>query len=656
MKYIARFTFLLAVLVLGWRVPSGQAQKIPPFLGIPNGNQVVIILTSTPARDVSVDLYRKTPGGSFQKITRKPVAQAQSPAQMQKILGSSFDQIADYLDADDAFQVFRRLHSSAFKAGILSLLDEKVALALGRMVVDSNATGPGPFIYKVVFLDRKGQTRRTFTQTVSKRVVLPRAPTGLKAKTSDGKVTLHWKYPLWAGDAGDLAFQFNVYRKSILDTKFKKINTSIIFRERKTDFSYTDTWLKNGRPYQYYVVAVDLLKREGKPSAVIQVVPKDNVPPEIPKGIVLKEDSLGVRLSWAMNPEPDVKGYFVYRAPTLRSRFRKISRLLPADSPFYLDKTVEQGRLYFYRVAALDSSDNLSKRSNPMSILVGDKEPPLAPTHVKVLVQKGHMVVTWVPSVSKDVAGYKIYFGEIKKQLPLITPKSLPATATRFEDDGKHLVPGRTQFLTVTAVDSARNESPKQPVVVKIPDWKAPEPVTFLSVKALPHGEVQLTWGASPSVDVSQYVLSRFENEKNERVLGTFPQKVHTWIDSSAQKGTTYAYALVAVDSTGNKSTPRVKKFLVHDRISPASPRDLLAQVTPQGVRISWGRVIAKDLAGFNVYRSSIPTGVFKKINTRPVKKREYLDATGKKNLWYKVRAVDTSGNESAWKTAVQAR
>jgi len=650
------FGLILFVFVFGMQVPSGRAQKVPPFLGIPNGNQVVIILTSTPARDWSFDLYRKVPGGAFKKITAKPVKQAQTPAQMQKILGQSYTQIANYLDADDAFQVFRRLHSSAFKAGVLSLLDEKVAQALGRVAVDSNAAGPGPFIYKIVFLDEKGHTKRTFSQTVQKRITLPQSPKALKADVSDGKVTLHWKYPLWAGDPGDLAFQFNVYRKSILDTKFEKVNTTIIFRERKTDFSFTDTWLKNGRPYQYYVVAVDLLKREGQPSAVIKVIPKDNVPPEIPRGLVLKEDSLRVRMAWSMSPEPDVKGYFVYRAPTLRSTFKKISPLLRADAPFYLDASVEPGRLYFYRIAALDSSGNLSKRSNPISILVGDSQPPLPPTQVKVVVQKGKMLVTWVRSASKDVAGYNIYFGEIKNQLPLITPQKLSGTATRYSDDGAYLVPGRTQFLAVTAVDSARNESKKQPVEVKIPDWRAPAPVSFLSVRPQPHGEVQLTWGDSPSLDVVRYVVSRFEGEKKEQMLERFPKTTHAWIDSTARAGTMYTYSVVAVDSAGNKSQMRVKKFLAHDQIPPAAPRDLLAQVTSRGVRISWGRVIASDLAGFNVYRSSIPTGVFKKINTLPVQKREFLDTAGKKDVWYKVRAVDTSGNESAWKRAVQAK
>ncbi len=656
MKKAAQIIPILILLALSWQPRATFAQKVPPFLGIPNGNEIVLILTSTPARDWSFDVYRKSQGGAFKKITAKPVAQAQSPAQMQKVLGKSFDQIANYLDADDAFQVFRRLHSSAFKAGLLSLLDERVALALGRMFVDSNAVGAGPFTYKIVFLNQKGQTKRTFLKTISKRVVLPKAPTNLKADVSDGKVTLHWKYPLWAGNASDLAFQFNVYRKSVSDAKFKKINSQIIFRERKTDFSFTDTWLKNGRPYRYYVVAMDLLKREGQPSATLTVIPKDNVPPDMPKGMALQADSQRVRISWGMSPEPDVKGYFVYRAPSLRSRFRKISGLLPADAPFYSDASVEPGRLYFYRVAAIDSSDNLSKRSNPLSILVGDREPPVAPANVKVLVQKGKMVVTWTRSPSKDVAGYKIYFGEIKDQLPLITQKMLPGTAARYVDDGKHLVAGRTQFLAVTAVDSARNESKKQPVTVKIPDWQAPQQVAFLSVQALPQGEVKLTWGSSPSVDVTHYLVTRFDSQKKEHTLGKFPSTVHTWIDSSVEKGKTVTYAVVAVDSAGNKSEMRVKQFLAHDRISPPAPRDLLAQVTPQGVRVSWGRVIATDLAGFNVYRCSIPTGIFKKINAAPVKKREFLDTAGKKNLWYKVRAVDTSGNESAWKSAVQAR
>ena len=71
------------------------------------------------------------------------------------------------------------------------------------------------------------------------------------------------------------------------------------------------------------------------------------------------------------------------------------------------------------------------------------------------------------------------------------------------------------------------------------------------------------------------------------------------------------------------------------------------AQSTQDGIVITWEPVYEFDFAGYNVYKSSIPDGIYVKINKVVITELKYLDKEGKITDFYRVRAVDTSGNES---------
>jgi hypothetical protein len=82
---------------------------------------------------------------------------------------------------------------------------------------------------------------------------------------------------------------------------------------------------------------------------------------------------------------------------------------------------------------------------------------------------------------------------------------------------------------------------------------------------------------------------------------------------------------------------------------APAAVRNVQAQAQPeQGVRIRWEAVSADDVAGYQVYRTpEIPTGVYEPVQEELVSGTEMTDPQGEAGMWYRVRAVDSSGNES---------
>jgi hypothetical protein len=95
----------------------------------------------------------------------------------------------------------------------------------------------------------------------------------------------------------------------------------------------------------------------------------------------------------------------------------------------------------------------------------------------------------------------------------------------------------------------------------------------------------------------------------------------------------------------------------------PHKPTQIEVERTQQGIMISWQAVAdssGNPVAGYNVYRSSTPDGIYIKINTELITTTEFLDtdpggvgasvagASSGGNSYYGITSVDDSGDESA--------
>lgn len=152
--------------------------------------------------------------------------------------------------------------------------------------------------------------------------------------------------------------------------------------------------------------------------------------------------------------------------------------------------------------------------------------------------------LSWTASTDNvGVTGYNVS----RNGVPLST-----VTSTSFADAG--LSPGTTYAYSVVAIDGAGNTSSAASLDVTTgttTDTQAPTtpgPLTFTSVTA---NSVTLNWGASSdNTSVTGYRVSRD---------GTVMTTVNalTYTDSPLTPSTTYAYSIVALDASGNASTPQ---------------------------------------------------------------------------------------------------
>lgn len=101
----------------------------------------------------------------------------------------------------------------------------------------------------------------------------------------------------------------------------------------------------------------------GKWIDVLGTVTIDTTPPAVPTKLVAVGRDQVIQLAWKANNEKDLAGYQLYRSQTPLSGYENI-----ADTEFtrYEDKGLENGRFYFYKLAAFDRVGNTSKTTTAL--------------------------------------------------------------------------------------------------------------------------------------------------------------------------------------------------------------------------------------------------------------------------------------------------
>ncbi len=101
----------------------------------------------------------------------------------------------------------------------------------------------------------------------------------------------------------------------------------------------------------------------------------------------------------------------------------------------------------------------------------------------------------------------------------------------------------------------------------------------------------------------------------------------------------------------GNDSSPALPEV---DTVPPNPPVGLQVEDGSGGVRISWSENAEPDLAGYKVYRSSNEEGPFWLISPSVLLCPWCYDTpTPMATTYYRVTAVDESGNESAFSQVI---
>jgi hypothetical protein len=166
----------------------------------------------------------------------------------------------------------------------------------------------------------------------------------------------------------------------------------------------------------------------------------------------------------------NIIGYDIYRSE-VRDQFPSapINKSGPVEKAEYEDRSFEFDKTYFYAVRIVGSLQNphsVSLPSETIKVAARDTFPPSPPRDLKALLEGGTIILLWAPSLSTDVASYRIYRQEKGTSArQLLQDKIIKSWSFRDND----VAPGKSYEYSVLAVDLYNNESEAAKATIEIP-------------------------------------------------------------------------------------------------------------------------------------------------------------------------------------------
>jgi hypothetical protein len=151
----------------------------------------------------------------------------------------------------------------------------------------------------------------------------------------------------------------------------------------------------------------------------------------------------------------------------------------------------------------------------------------------------------------------------------------------------------------------------------------------------------RLMWGTTSGVYTDSLLLGRVSH-----------QRINGLVD-----GTRYYATIIALDSAGHESGPAPEQSAVPG-VLPLAPSGVSALPFFDGMATAWHRNTELDLAGYNVYRSTVSNSGYAKVNGAVVTDTTFRDSglMSDTMYYYVVTAVDSSANESPRSAEVRGK
>ncbi|MEW6607925.1 MAG: fibronectin type III domain-containing protein, partial [bacterium] len=322
------------------------------------------------------------------------------------------------------------------------------------------------------------------------------------------------------------------------------------------------------------------------------------------------------------------------------------------------------GTLYYFIITATDNSNNESKPSLRVSATPQDTTPPSAPTGLKATAGNNQVTLNWNANTESDCDGYYVYYSTSSS----ISPTNYDdfdwvygRTTTNYTFTG--LTNGTLYYFIVTATDESDNESEPSSTVNTTPQDIPPStPTGLIATPELQ--QITLTWNANPEQDCDGYfvMMSRYSN-----ITPTNYDEYH-WVSGRLNtfytfKGLSelipYYFIVTATDYAGNESNASnvvsATPLQPQDTTPPSIPTNLTITnpAEDDGTHLNLTWTASTDnvaVAYYRVYESTSPNvseEIYDAYYEPTTNSLQAYDLIRGVTYYYKVLAVDTSGNKS---------
>ncbi len=392
----------------------------------------------------------------------------------------------------------------------------------------------------------------------------PVAPQNLALTAGDGYIDLNW-YPPWNVN-GFPVINYTIYRAAEDQT------ISILTKIGATTY-YRDNDVKNGKTYSYSVSAHNI-RGEGESTDLVSSTP--GRPPTVPRNLKVKSGDSYVYLTWEP-PEHEgwvkVTNYMIYRSNNKNDiiMFKKVG-----DVQVYNDTSVENGKVYYYRVSALNSVGE-SPRTDPETGHPGTL--PAAPT-LSGISGDEQVDLYWehFDESNHEVLYFNIYKYTIHSTINII----FNTTNTNYTDFD--VINGVTYYYRVTAVNII-GES-KISNLVSVTPRGVPSEISNLTAKT---GDryVLLEWEApisSGGLPVKEYKIFRGESVAGVTFLTNNYGLYYN--DTNVKNGATYYYTIAATNNIGQG--PKCKPVNATPLGKPGYVKNLILNAMDGKIVLTW--------------------------------------------------------------------
>lgn len=647
---LTAFLLLIPVSVL-------QAQDIMPVL-TPD-NEVYIYHNQQTTLGHGYNVYRVV-DDEEELLTDDPVYPASNGSELQYFVGDLYQQLAEDLGTESPQETFFTLRGNQSLGRMLSSLYPEYAAALGYLFVDENPVTGRRVTYRFEWVNTRGNpTGISLEETVAigAEPLEPPPPHSVEAERRGSHVTVNWNYPETEAVASNVT-RFNVFMRPGNRDHFQlKSDRAIVRQSGMNAFSYRFRLHPDVTEADFMIQAVDITGKNTAANDPVRIQLADALQPAPVNEVYLstKERTI-VRLTWPVGRELFLAGYHVDRLDTeTDERVRLTEELIPVADPVFKDDTAGEGKTYYYYIIAVSETGVESEDGNPAIVYIESRIPPPSPTALRAAALPEEDVVDLVwesPEHDELFNTYVILRREYTESGEgAFSQVNRGRVSSRSLKDSGIAEVGFTEGVRYEYGVAAANvhglRSDTVFTVVQMPLITPPEPPSTFQASIDRGVRVNLTWGASSSPSVTSYNVYK-NNGERETLIANLPKNRRFLVDNDVRPGREYLFFATAVDSAGNESPPSRKVDLaMRDFAPPPSVRNVQAVQLNEAVYVRWEPSPDDDVLGYVIKRSDLSNGRYEALVDEPVREVNWVDTNGAAGHWYKVFAVDASGNVS---------
>lgn len=343
------------------------------------------------------------------------------------------------------------------------------------------------------------------------------------------------------------------------------------------------------------------------------------------------------------------EGYRIYRSTEENSGYEM---LVDTTSPEYVDKKIQEGVTYYYKIKAYTTKSNKRVYSTSSKAAGAYTIGGTTITGIRQTT-KGNFVISWEPFTGSD--GFAIYRkeedGEFKRYDTVTDPEAISYVDKKATDGVTYTYQVLTIHYTGQAVGFGKRSQ-------EVTATKVPSPViTKLTVRD--DGYIRIAW--KQPVGTSKLVLQRATGAdgKFTTIAEVGAEHKAAYLDKNVLVGPTYYYRTVAYNQNGlvSGSTGYTPVQSVCNMQQMTLSHAVLLN-SGKGIKMRWTTVAGAD--GYIVYRSTRQTGGYTRIaKVKGQTNDTYTDntsATVGQKYFYKVKAYVTNEEGTFYSNITQAK